>query len=338
CNSFLKKLESALALEKISIGNDNTYSLHVSAGVAYYPSDSTEKNQLIQFADFAMYQGKRNVKGRFTNFNRAVYDKEELRIKRKEALNKIIEGNAIDYFFQPIICAKTGIVFAYEALMRPQNDLLRSPLDVLNVAKEENRLIDIETMTMFSATKSFIHWCESGVITNPQCKLFINSITSVVLSEEQLAYYESDYSNYLSRLVVEYTEEEKAIGELLSLKQNILKKWGGQIALDDYGSGYNGETMLLETDVQYIKVDINMIKNIHISDNRKQRVMDLLNYAHSRGILVVAEGIESKEEFNALQELGVDFLQGYYFAKPALVPPTPNLENLFAPKEVGKTI
>lgn len=328
CNEFISKLEKSITSKKICISDDNFYPLHISAGIAYYPKDSIESNELVRFADFAMYQGKRTFKGRFTPFDKNVFDKEEIRLKAKEALDEFIRKKEVLFYFQPIICAKTMTIFAYEALMRPQNSILKSPLDVLNIAKAENRLQEIESICILGAIESFSNWCQKGIISNQDCKIFLNTITNERLKDEEVYILETKYKDYLTRTVVEYTENEQADPQVIAYKHEIFTTWGASTALDDYGSGYNGENMLLETKSKYVKLDMHMIKNIHIDDNRKQRVIDLINYTHKRGILVVAEGIELKEECIILRELGVDFLQGYYLAKPDLIPPTPEFDAL----------
>lgn len=324
----IAQIQRVLSLQSISLPDASVQKICISAGIACYPQDSTDANELVRYADFAMYQGKRATKGCFTRFEKSTYLSAEQRIREKEALNEMIQKQDIQYHFQPIIDAKTGQVYAYEALMRPSNRVLNNPLNMLRIAKIQNRLSEIEELTMFLATKSFVNWCENEPIASKTCRLFINSIASQCLSLEKQEIYEQQFADYLSRLVIEYTEEEHASEENIRCKGEMVERWNAAIALDDYGSGYNGENMLLETRPKYIKMDIGLIQNIHCDINRQQRVRDLINYAHERKILVIAEGVENALECQALQALAVDFMQGYYFAKPNLLPPCPNPESL----------
>lgn len=100
----------------------------------------------------------------------------------------------------------------------------------------------------------------------------------------------------------------------------------GAIALDDYGSGYNSEKSLLTISPQYIKVDMAIIRDIDTDPDKQQIVVNIVNYAHQRGMYVVAEGIETPAELEKVLELGVDLLQGYYLARPAAVPGEINSE------------
>jgi len=94
----------------------------------------------------------------------------------------------------------------------------------------------------------------------------------------------------------------------------------GALALDDWGSGYSNSNSLLELSPDYIKVDITIICDIDTDADKQQLVKDIVEYAHGRGMKIVAEGIETEAELRKVIELGVDLLQGYFLAKPAASP------------------
>lgn len=100
-----------------------------------------------------------------------------------------------------------------------------------------------------------------------------------------------------------------------ALEKKNMPGFLGAIALDDYGSGYNSEKSLLAISPQYIKVDMAIIRDIDIDPDKQQIVVNIVNYAHQRGMYIVAEGIETSAELEKVLELGVDLLQGYYLAR-----------------------
>ena len=111
-----------------------------------------------------------------------------------------------------------------------------------------------------------------------------------------------------------------------ALEKKNMPGFLGAIALDDYGSGYNSEKSLLAISPQYIKVDMEIIRDIDTDPDKQQIVVNIVNYAHQRGMYIVAEGIETPAELEKVLELGVDLLQGYYLARPAAVPGEINSE------------
>ena len=150
-------------------------------------------------------------------------------------------------------------------------------------------------------------------------KLFLNSIASSSLTDEDVAEFKAQFAELLNNLVIEITEEEEIDREALERKRRALGDQGA-LALDDWGSGYSNSNSLLELSPDYIKVDITIICDIDTDADKQQLVKDIVEYAHGRGMKIVAEGIETEAELRKVIELGVDLLQGYFLAKPAASP------------------
>ena len=120
--------------------------------------------------------------------------------------------------------------------------------------------------------------------------------------------------------MIELTEEERINREFWEEKKKRCHSLGCMIALDDYGTGYNSEKLLLSISPDYIKVDIAIVNNIHNSPDRQAIMAYIVNYAHERGKYIVAEGVETAEEARCVISMGVDLLQGFFLAKPAKDP------------------
>lgn len=290
--------------------------IRASAGIAWYPDDSLLYEDLIRYADFAMYLVKKTHKGEFTEFNIESYHRKSYLLYCREELNTLIDQSLIRFQFQPILDAHTGEIFAFEALMRPQTANIKTPLELLSLARSQSKLAQIERLTFFAALGCF----DELPIAKSDCKLFINSISNQVVDDAGMDALEEKFGHYLHRVVVEMTEEERVSADCMERKQARINKWGAQVALDDFGVGYNGEALLLTLSPQYIKLDISIVQNVHIDSNRLYLMNNLIAYSKKHGIKVIAEGVECREELEALIHAGVDYLQGYYLCKPTYQP------------------
>ena len=309
---IIENIKYDLGTAKMDLPDGTKTRVRVSAGIAWYPKDSDSFLQLIRYADFAMYRVKHTTKGRFSEFNQDNYDRESFLLNNKEELNHLIDDGLIHYDFQAIVDAHDGSVFGYEALMRPTSPLFASPLDILAVAHSQSKLYEIERLTMFKALEAFSDRSSSV----GKEKLFLNSIPNQMLGSTDLTVLENAYGNYLSRIVVELTEEEKPDGHLIHAKNAIIKDWKAQIALDDFGSGYNGESALLAVSPDYIKIDQSIVRGLDSDGNRRKIIENIMEYANKYHIMVIGEGVETKEEMRVLISYGVQYLQGFYLSYP----------------------
>lgn len=314
----ISHLHKAMDHYSLPLSNGTIKPLRLSTGVSWYPEDSTKLPLLQKYADFAMYQTKREQKGGITSFDISAYQAAENSDELRREFQQMLEDGFVPYHFQPIFRAENGSVFAYEALMRPDMPALRNPAQVLDLARETNQLYDVERLTVFNATTSYDKGKKEGTL-DPGSKLFLNSISSVYLSDEDFSIYESQHSDTIDNIVVEITEEEDLDYEILSWKRRQLNGHGS-FALDDYGSGYSNSANLLEMAPDYIKVDLSIIRDINISADKQEIVRTLVDYAHPRGMQVVAEGIETAAELRCVIDLQVDLLQGYFLSRPASAP------------------
>lgn len=312
---FINNIRYQMKTTVFRLPDNPSFRIRASAGVSWYPYDSTSYKELIKYADFAMYQIKNTIKGEFNEFDMVSYERDSYLIHKKEELNKFIDNKLVEYYFQPIVDAKTGKVFAYEALMRSKLETLKSPLEILTLARSQSKLYQIEKLTWFQALNHFQKFrCNEN-----ECKIFINSIANQMLNEKDITEIEKLYAPYLNRIVIEMTEEERPNNQCMLFKQKVAKMWECEIAMDDFGTGYNGEALLLSMEPQYVKIDISIIKNIDKDKKRQRIVQNLLSYAKERNIKVIAEGIETQKELVFLIENNVDLLQGYFICKPSAV-------------------
>ena len=292
--------------------------LSASGGVAWYPEDGTQFNQLMKYADFAMYQVKQSRKGELADFDLGTYNRESFLAQSRRELSRLLEHELAYYHFQAIVDAATGAPRAYEALMRVDLPTLRTPDAVLQLARKEGRLDEIEHMTWYGVCATYQALLDQGM-ADPEALLFLNSIASQALDRADWEELARRFPALLARVVVEITEAEEMDPEATAAKR-AAPGLSGLFALDDYGSGYNSQKNLLALAPRYIKVDTSIVREIDADPDKQQIVASIVSYAHQRDMLIVAEGLETERELACALDLGVDLLQGFFLSRPAAVP------------------
>ena len=311
-------LSKAMQQNVALLPSGNALHISLSGGIAWYPDDGQDWETLKKYADFAMYQVKHAEKGRVEEFDIGVYNREAYAERTRREFRQLLSNAQVFYCFQPIFSAHNGKVVAYEALMRSDLPTLRSPATIMKLAREQGALYEIERITFTKALETFDSLCRVGSVSG-DAMLFVNSIASTCLSQADVDYIDSRWHELRRRMVIEITEEEAIDYEALEKKRNA-PGFSGMFALDDYGSGYSNENTLLQLAPRFIKVDIAIIRGIDTSPDKQQILRNVVAYAHPRSMKIVAEGVETAAELRTVIELGTDLLQGYFLARPAIVP------------------
>ena len=234
-----------------------------------------------------------------------------------DKFNTLIDRNLFSYHFQPIVNAKNGDIVAYEALMRTDPSIGMNPMEVIETAEAYSRLYEIEKATMFNVMERF----SKEYRKFNGCKVFINSIPGYLLNEEDNAEFGKRYADYLGDIVFEITEHDTVSDDELNTIKHLGGNAGGnRIAVDDYGTGHSNIVNLLRYSPQVIKIDRFLVSDIHKDVNKQMFVRSTIDLARLNGIKVLAEGVETSEELRTVISYGVDYIQGYYTARPAPEP------------------
>lgn len=229
----------------------------------------------------------------------------------------LVESNLFKYHFQPIVYAKNGDVFGYEALMRTDESIGFNPLEVLNIAREYGRLYDIEKATLFNVMTRYV--AEQEKFENK--KVFINCIPGHFLNEEDNHKFSEEYAEYIDNCVFEITEQDTITDNELSTIRHIGNLTGyNSIAVDDYGTGHSNIINLIKYKPEIVKIDRFLMTDIHMDESKQMIVKGVIDFARLNNIKVLAEGIETEEELRMVIELGVDLIQGYYTGRPSYEP------------------
>lgn len=324
--TLLQNLSLAVSNTALELPSGRKLPLRLSGGVSWYPENSTDLSTLKKYADFAMYQVKKAEKGHITEFDPELFTKNAKETEMRRLFHKMLNEELFTYYFQPIVSAADGSIYAYEALMRGNLPALTRPDQILQLAHEEECLHEIERLTMFLSAKSYATFLSTHQIRGDEL-LFVNSIASQYMNHDEAVAYVEQYSFLQDRIVIEITEEDSPDLTAL-LKKREMPGFSGVFALDDYGSGYSNEKTLLELAPAYIKLDLSIIRDIDSDPDKQQIVENIVSYAHQRGMKIIAEGLETPAELLKVLELDVDLLQGYFLAKPSAVPKPVSAESV----------
>lgn len=211
--------------------------------------------------------------------------------------------------FQPIVYARTGAVFGYEALLRSAEPTLPHPGAVLDAAEQLGQL-DLLGRAIRNSSAGPM----SGA--PPDSALFVNLHTTDLLDPE-LVSRAAPLSHIANRVVLEITERS-SIERIGDVRERVteLRRMGFRIAVDDLGAGYAGLTSFALLEPEIVKLDMSLVRDVHRSATRRKLIQSMAALCKDMGMLVVGEGVESMEERETLVELGCDLLQGYLIAKP----------------------
>ena len=320
----ITKVHRNFCREKLYLPDGNLMSVSASAGMSFYPEDARKYKELIQYADFAMYEIKKSSKGGISSFDADRYVRDNILVNGVGELNRILEEESIFYTFQPIVSVKDCNVFAYEALLHPVSDTVHNVTELIRLAESQSKLGMVEKVTWFHAVRTFAKYYDAN---NP-CHMFLNSMPNQCLKPEEFAQLEKEYGGLLGQLVVEMTENTKVDEEMESAKTDWCRKWNIPLALDDFGTGYSNSDILVSRQFAYVKLDMSLVQNIHRYPATQDLVKHIIEYCHSNGQQVIAEGIEKKEEMAMLVSMGIDYLQGFLLARPDSVLAQPDLSLL----------
>ncbi len=315
----LSKVISLLSQESnnnyLDLPNGTKNKIRFSGGVAWYPDDANDVKELLKIADFTMLEAKQREKGSIYEFNKLRYENMSYLLENSEAINKLIDEQLIKFAFQPIVDLKTGEIYAYEALMRPLITEFNGPLEVLSVASAQSKLPQLERLIM----TVILDTIDKHIDIIGDRHIFVNSIPNDADETNQIYLVntlKTQYGKYFDKIVIEILERDSRDEDGLVSNVNYLKENGLQIAIDDFGSGYSNEVRIIKLSPDIVKIDMELVQNISTNTDKQALVKGIVDFCHQKNIRVVAEGIEYKEDLKYLIDIKVDYVQGYYLARP----------------------
>lgn len=263
-------------------------------------------------AEFALYEATIKDGGGIVDYSVEQYESSKDEYEKMSRFLRLINENLFVYHFQPIVSAKNGEILAYEMLMRSDSSIGMYPLEILDCAEKARRLYDIEKSTIRNSLDIISK--HQDILKNR--KLFVNSITAHMLSDEDWCALEEEFGELMEKMVIEFTEQTEINDEDVAAIHERLDRRNIKLAVDDYGTGYSNTSNLIRYDPDYVKIDRALIEGIHTKPKIRKLVSGIIEFIHENGYLALAEGVETYEELQTMIQLGADLIQGYYTSKP----------------------
>jgi len=292
-----------------------------SIGIALNNTDYEQAEHILRDADIAMYRAKNNGKACYEIFDAEMHARALRLLKMESDLRHAIEREEFELYYQPIVAMPTGWISGFEALIRwnhPEHGLV-SPVEFIPLAEETGMINEIGAWVLSNACKQIRDWQEK--LNGEEVPPININVSGKQLAHGSLASLVINILNEMgidgSRIKLELTET--AVMEnptLASAMITQLKQHRVRIAIDDFGTGYSSLSYLHKFPIDTLKVDRSFINNIGEDGENSEIVNTIVMLAHSLGLDVVAEGIETKHQHQHLQFIGCDYAQGYLFASP----------------------
>ena len=290
-----------------------------SIGISLFPDDTTDDETLVQNADAAMYHAKKKTRSDFQFFNEDINQRNKQRLIIENNLRRAIKNEEFELYYQPQIDIFTEEVIGSEALIRwndPEKGLI-PPLDFIPIAEETGLILEIGAWTFKQACKQLRNTMDEG---KTPIRVAIN-LSAVQFRDKGLVemIVSSLKHENISAEWVELEITESAIMENADAATEILEQLsehGIRISIDDFGTGYSSLAYLKNFPVDKLKIDREFIRGLPHNNDDIILTTVMINLAHSLGIVVLAEGAETREQIDFLRRQGCHYVQGYYYSKP----------------------
>jgi len=307
--SLMKQLISTVSKEEFEV-DGNVVHVSVTMAAAYL----NEKKTGLANADMTLKMAKKSGKP-YMIFNEDLQltKQYEENIKMAAVIKRAIKNDKIIPYYQPIFSVETGEIEKYEALVRliKEDGSVLSPFFFLNVS-EKIKLYPTITEIMIEKTFSFFK--ENGL------NFSINLAFSDILNEKTNEFLFSKIVEYgiAPQLTIEILEtQEFEKNDTISRFINDVYAYGAKIAIDDFGSGFANFKYMTTIESDYMKIDGSLVRDIVSNENDRLVVETIISFAKKLGKKTIAEFVHSKEVYDMVKEMGVDYAQGFYLAEPS---------------------
>ena len=288
-------------------------------GVACYPESSESISDLVKHADIALHQAKTEGSRSYRFYTNVLDNKALERLQIEELMRAAIGRGEFELYYQPQVNVKQNKVTKAEALIRWHNPTLGfvSPVDFIPIAEESGFIIELGDWILNKACQQAKQWQDAGL---DNCKVSIN-VSSVQFKQSALL-EKIESALAKSGLAPELLEIELTESAIMSdLEDNIarlndLKNMGVSIACDDFGTGYSSLSYLKQFPLDTLKIDRSFIEDVATDENDAAIVKAIMLLADTMHLNVVAEGVESIDQLQVLNQFNCELIQGYYFSKP----------------------
>ena len=299
----------------------DTHKLYVSSsiGISIYPDDGVSTQNLLKFADSAMYKAKDEGRNNYQYYNAKMTEMAFERLVMEASMREALVNEEFVVYYQPQVNGVTNKLIGMEALVRWQHPAmgLVSPDKFIPLAESTGLIVQLDRLVMKSAIKQLVVWYKAGL--NP-------GVLALNLAIKQL--HQEDFSQMVENLLEEtgckpewielevtetqiMTHPEEAIAQL-----NEINNLGIKIAIDDFGTGYSSLAYLKRLPIDKLKIDQTFIRDLPDDEEDSSITKAVIALAQSLNLRIIAEGVETQEQKEFLVSNGCQSIQGYFYSRP----------------------
>lgn len=294
-------------------------SISASIGIALYPDDGTDFETLYKNADTAMYRAKQEGRNGYSFFTNEMQEHSARNLQLSNALRHALEKSQFQLHYQPQISAKDGEIIGAEALLRwyhPEYGNI-SPAEFIPILEENGLILPVGEWVLRTAISQAKSWMDQGskpiiIAVNLSAVQFrhLSLLNTVSMILEEIGLPPQCLELELTESIAMH-DPQKAINVM-----NDLHDLGVHMSIDDFGTGYSSLSYLKKFKIYKLKIDQSFIRDINIDKEDKAIVSAIISMAKRLGLQTIAEGVETIEQLEYLQEEGCDEIQGYFYSKP----------------------
>jgi diguanylate cyclase (GGDEF)-like protein/PAS domain S-box-containing protein len=290
-----------------------------SIGITLYPDDSTEQDTLIKNADAAMYRAKEAGRNGYQFYTREMSERSSALLNLEGGLRRALERDEFLLYYQPKAGVETGEITGVEALLRwrhPERGLVM-PDEFIPVLEETGLIVPVGEWVLNAACRQINEWARAGLGPMP---VAINLSARQFLARElgpAIRRILDAHGVDPALIELEITESSLMVNpEEAARTLEYLKSLGVRISIDDFGTGYSSLGYLKRFPLDSLKVDRSFVRDVTTDPDDATITRAVITMAHSLGLKVIAEGVETEAQLAFLVENGCDQIQGYYLARP----------------------
>jgi len=311
--NILKELTLSFDLGDGDIGH-----ISASIGITLFPEDTNKLDELMQYADQAMYEAKLSGRNRSNYFKSSMQANAIEKMSLTNDLREALANKELTVVYQPIVDSNTGKINKAEALLRwnhPRRGLV-SPSAFIPLAEESGLILEIGEWVFLEVIDTIEFWEQEA-----------GQLIQVSVNKSPVQFVRAERHPWMDRLAISslpkgcitveitegllITDSDKVRDELISFQQ-----LGIEVSIDDFGTGFSSLSYLNQFDIDYLKIDISFIKNITENESNRALTEAIIVMAHKLGIKTIAEGVETPEQRDLLIQFECDYIQGFLYSKP----------------------
>jgi EAL domain-containing protein (putative c-di-GMP-specific phosphodiesterase class I) len=290
-----------------------------SIGVTIYPDDASNSEELLRNADIAMYQAKDNGRNTTCFFTKEMNAKLQ---KNKEVLTDLTESlnqNHFELYYQPLLTIDNKVLVGAEALIRWHHPVkgFISPDKFITIAEQSGLINQLGDWVLAQACREVKNFIKAG-ITDFKVAINISPVqfrrkdflehTLTILKKQQVS------PHFIELEITEGAVMDNVVQAIKTMES--LHDAGFQLAMDDFGTGYSSLSYLKRFPIQKVKIDRSFISDLENDEDSKSITRAIIQMSHSLGLKVLAEGVETRDQLQYLQDESCDYVQGYYTGRP----------------------